>query len=54
MDDINEVTVKGISKLIRFSFFVFGVSAISGWNATLTELDYFNEQFKGINIINKF
>jgi hypothetical protein len=33
---------------IKFTFFVFGVSSISGWNAVLTALDYFDEQYKGI------
>ena len=29
--------------LTKFTFFVFGVSSLSGWNAILTALDYFQE-----------
>jgi hypothetical protein len=35
---------------IKFTFFAFGVSSISGWNAVLTAMDYFDEQYPGINI----
>lgn len=29
------------SKMNKLTFFAFGVSSISGWNAVLTALDYF-------------
>lgn len=31
----------------KFAFFVFGVSSLSGWNAVLTALDYFGNQYPG-------
>jgi hypothetical protein len=31
----------------KFAFFVFGVSSLSGWNAVLTALDYFGNQYEG-------
>lgn len=33
---------KESSHFIKFAFFVFGVSSLSGWNAVLTALDYFD------------
>jgi hypothetical protein len=34
--------------MIKFTFFAFGVSSISGWNAVLTALDYLGNQFEGV------
>lgn len=34
-----------ITKLVKFTFFINGVSALLGWNAVLTSLDYFNSVY---------